>query len=79
MYSFEPQFKKKKVYLLFYRKWIPGCGKDLVISGVNCFTKFTELSAQEALRIFKVWKSNPNYKSSIFMYELKDYLSYNKY
>ncbi|XP_026274734.1 uncharacterized protein LOC113203971 [Frankliniella occidentalis] len=59
--------------------WLPESGRQLVMNGVNCFIQFTDLSAADALRIFCIWRSLPNYKSSLFMYEYRDYLECNTF
>lgn len=58
-------------------KFAPESGLELVTNGVNCFTKFTDLSASEALRIFKLWRSFPKYPTSLFMREYNEYMLYN--
>ncbi|KAK3912479.1 Dimethyladenosine transferase 2, mitochondrial [Frankliniella fusca] len=59
--------------------WLPGSGRQLVLNGINCFMQFIDLNATDALKMFCVWRSLQNYKSSLFMHEYKEYLDCNKF
>ncbi|KAK0086792.1 hypothetical protein PV325_002512 [Microctonus aethiopoides] len=50
-----------------FEKWIPDCGPRLIKLNFNIFTEFSELSATELLNLFKIFRSWPEYKTSVFL------------
>ncbi|XP_034239255.1 uncharacterized protein LOC117644127 [Thrips palmi] len=68
---------KHNIVIQALEKFAPDSGMELVANGVNCFTKFSDLSPPEALRIFKIWRSSPKYLTSLFMREYDEYMLYN--
>ncbi|KAK0164775.1 hypothetical protein PV328_003352 [Microctonus aethiopoides] len=55
-----------------FEKWIPDCGPRLIKLNFNIFTEFSELSATELLNLFKIFRSWPEYKTSVFLDIVED-------
>lgn len=54
------------IYLLDYRKFVPGCGPKLIKEGIDICSKFKDLTPKQLLDLFKLYKSWPEYDENAF-------------
>lgn len=64
---------------IYFRKWVPGIGLDLItshnvdFSNINVFSEFGTLSPSQTFSLFLFFRNSREYQSSSFHQQVKDF------